>query len=130
VLHTHEVKSSGYYYALKAGLWSTQCCTITDVGQLEVDAPCLQYVPLNVQRVFLQAVRLEVLAGTIELYTTHSPIQVAVGVYSCELAAKLVGVTTCRSTNYRMYVRRSLVTTTLLHSTVQRVVICYATLSF
>ena len=39
MLHTHEVKSSGYYYALKAGLWSTQCCTITDVGQLEVDAP-------------------------------------------------------------------------------------------
>jgi hypothetical protein len=52
-------------YALRAGLWATECCTITAVSELDEDAPCLQYVPLEVRRIFLQAVKLEAMAGII-----------------------------------------------------------------
>jgi hypothetical protein len=63
-LQTSEIKASGFFYALQAGLWATECCTITAAGQLDEDAPCFKYVPLEVRHLFLQAIRLEVLAGT------------------------------------------------------------------
>jgi hypothetical protein len=63
-LLSSEVKASGFAYALKAGLWATECCTITAVSQLDEDSTCFQYVPLNVRRTFLRAVKLEAMAGT------------------------------------------------------------------
>jgi hypothetical protein len=55
-------------YVLEAGVWATECCTITAVSELDEDAPCFQYVPLDVRRIFLQIVKLEAMAGNTLVY--------------------------------------------------------------